>query len=135
MPMVTASMRLCAVRGATTAAANKPECVSGAVRELVAALTQANAIEPEDVVSAIFSATPDVRCLYPAAIARGMGWQDVPMLCVTEMDVAGAPRLCVRVLLHLAVPSTRTLRPVYLRGACVLRPDLVEAAEPGLVRA
>jgi chorismate mutase len=79
---------------------------------------------PAQVLSAIFSATGDLRSIYPAAVARELGWHDVPMLCVREMDVDGAPGRCVRVLLHLAVERDAPLRPAYLRGARVLRPDL-----------
>lgn len=113
-----------ALRGATTVEADEPACIAAAVRELVAALVAANDLAPDAVLSAIFSATPDLRSLYPAAAARELGWHDVPMLCVSEMDVAGAPARCVRVLLHLSVEHGHALRPVYLRGARVLRPDL-----------
>jgi chorismate mutase len=121
----TAPVVLRALRGATTVPADDAECVADAVRELLDAITRANDLSPVQVLSAIFSATSDVRSLYPAAVARAMGWHDVPMLCVAEMDVVGAPPRCVRVLLHLAVEHGVALRPVYLRGACVLRPDLV----------
>ncbi|HEX5831411.1 MAG TPA: chorismate mutase [Gemmatimonadaceae bacterium] len=99
-----------------------------AVRELLVAITDANAIEPANVLSAIFSATADLSTLYPAAAARELGWADVPMLCVAEMDVAGAPARCVRVLLHLVLVDDRPLRPVYLHDARSLRPDLVGAS-------
>lgn len=117
--------QLRALRGATTVEADDRASVSAAVRELLATLAAENDLAPDDVLSAIFSATPDVHALYPAAVARALGWHDVPMLCVTEMDVPGAPGLCIRVLLHLSLPRERRLRPVYLRGAVVLRPDLV----------
>lgn len=123
-----AAVRLRALRGATTVRADSRAEVEAAVRELLSALVRANGLTPEDVLSAIWSATPDVRSLYPAAVARAMGWHEVPMLCVSEMDVEGAPARCVRVLLHLAVPAGRALRPVYLRGARVLRPDLAGPA-------
>lgn len=132
--MVTASvdagagMALRALRGATTAAADEPDAVAAAVRELVEAIARVNLLHPSQILSAIFSATPDVRSLYPAAVAREMGWQEVPMLCVCEMDVVEAPARCIRVLLHLSVQAHQTLRPVYLRGATVLRPDLAESA-------
>lgn len=123
-----AAVRLRALRGATTVARDDAAHVADAVRELLDAIVDANGITPREILSAIFSATPDVRSAYPAATARALGWTDVPMLCVSEMDVDGAPRLCLRVILHLAVEETRPLRPVYLRGARVLRPDLAEGA-------
>lgn len=116
--------RLCALRGATTVDEDSPEAVAEAVAELLGELVSANAIEPHQILSAIFSATPDIRSLHPAAVARDMGWSDVAMLCVAEMVVADALPRCVRVLLHLGVHDDRPLRPRYLRGARVLRPDL-----------
>ena len=61
----------------------------------------------------------------PAAAARSIGWTDVPMLCMAEMEVTEPLSRCVRVLLHVAVADGRRLRPVYLREARALRPDLV----------
>lgn len=116
--------RLCALRGAITVDHDSPAAVVEAVGELLAELVSANDIEPDQILSAIFSATPDIRCLHPAAVARDMGWEDVPMLCVAEMAVDDALPRCVRVLLHLSIADGRRLRPRYLRGARVLRPDL-----------
>lgn len=113
-----------ALRGATTVERDDAAGMTEAVRELVEAIVRANALDASCVLSAIFSATPDLRSRYPAAVARELGWGDVPMLCVQEMEVEGAPPRCVRLLLHLAVDGDQMLRPVYLRGARVLRPDL-----------
>lgn len=123
-PRSGAAPRLRALRGATTARADDAVSVAEAVRELLDAIMTRNGLGSDDVLSAIFSATPDLRSLYPAAVARALGWHDVPMLCVREMDVDGAPARCVRVLLHLAVERERPVRSVYLRDACALRPDL-----------
>lgn len=122
-----ALVRFRALRGATTASADEPACVASAMRELLAAMTEANGIATQEIVSAIFSATSDVRSLYPAAVAREIGWTQVPMLCVAEMAVDGSPERCLRVLLHLALEQDRPLRPIYLRGARTLRPDLAPA--------
>jgi len=119
------SVRLRAIRGATTVDEDGPEAMAEAVGELIAELVGANEIEPAQIVSAIFSATADLRSLHPAAVARRLGWDDVPMLCVAEMAVDDALPRCVRVLLHLSVDADRRLRPRYLRGARVLRPDLL----------
>ena len=122
IPATTPMLR--ALRGATTVRADDPACITDAVAELLGVLVEENGIAPAQVLSAIFSATGDLRSLYPAAVARQLGWHDVPMLCVREMDVDGAPERCVRVLLHLAVEREAPLRPAYLHGARVLRPDL-----------
>jgi len=117
--------RMRGVRGATTVAFDAPEAVDDAVAELLRALTSMNDFGPDDVVSAIFSTTCDLRSRPPAAAARAIGWTDVPMLCMAEMEVTEPLSRCVRVLLHVAVADGRRLRPVYLREARALRPDLV----------
>lgn len=128
MVIAATGTALRALRGATTADGDDAASVHAAVRELVEAIVAANALHPAQVLSAIWSATADLRCLYPAAVARELGWGDVPMLCVAEMEVDGAPPRCIRVLLHLALDAEVVPRPVYLHGARVLRPDLAGRA-------
>jgi chorismate mutase len=127
--------RLRGLRGATTLDADDPRLVDEAVIELLGALLDANDLDADDVVSAIFSATPDLRSRHPAAAARTIGWTDVPMLCVAEMDVDEPLARCVRVLLHVSVHDGRRLRPIYLRGARCLRPDLGDHEQAGEVGA
>lgn len=117
--------RLRGVRGAVTVEADTPASVDAAVHELLDQLIDANGIDPCDVVSAIFSATPDVRSRNPATSARALGWTDVPLMCVAELETEGMLERCVRVLLHVSVADGRRLTPVYLGDAACLRPDLV----------
>jgi chorismate mutase len=118
--------RLRAVRGAITVDRDAAPAVDAAVRELLEQLIDANGIDERDLVSAIFSATPDLRSRNPATAARALGWTDVPMMCVAEVETDGALDRCVRVLLHVSVADGRALRPVYLGEARCLRPDLVQ---------
>jgi chorismate mutase len=120
--------RLRAVRGAITIEADTPGAVDDAVHELLDQLTRANGIDDRDLVSAIFSATPDVRSRTPATSARALGWTDVPLMCVAELETDGMLDRCVRVLLHVSVSDGRRLTPVYLGNAACLRPDLLPAA-------
>ena len=122
------SPRVRAVRGAISVDADAPELIDAAVCELLTHVTSANAIDPADVVSAIFSATPDLRTRNPATAARALGWTDVPMMCVAEVDTHGMLERCVRVLLHVSVWDGRRLQPVYLGEAVSLRPDLAGQA-------
>ena len=47
-------------------------------------------------------------------------------MCGHEMDVPGALPACLRVLLHVNTPRRQDeIQHVYLRGATVLRPDVV----------
>jgi chorismate mutase len=115
-----------AVRGATTVASDDVALVHQAVTELLTALFLRNNIGTRDIISAMFTVTPDIRCTFPARAARDIGWTDVPMLCATEIDVPGAQPRCLRVLLHVERSTTQPkLEPVYLREAVSLRTDLV----------
>jgi len=126
--------RLRAVRGAVTVEVDTPASVDAAVHELLDQLIGANGIDPCDVVSAIFSATPDVRSRNPATAARALGWTDVPLMCVAEIETDGMLERCVRVLLHVSVTDGRHLTPVYLGDASCLRPDLIPVAATGGAR-
>ena len=126
--------RLRGVRGAITVDEDTPASVDAAVRELIDQLARVNAIDPCDVVSAIFSATPDLRSKNPATAARSLGWTDVPLMCVAELETDGMLERCVRVLLHVSVPDGRRLTPVYLGDAALLRPDLASATLMGGAR-
>lgn len=118
--------RMHAIRGATTVPADEPDAIIEATRELLEHVVDQNALAPSELVSAIFSATPDITSEFPARAARGLGWHDVSLLCTTEMAVPGSLPRCIRVLLHVeyAEPRERVTH-VYLHGARALRPDLV----------
>ena len=119
------------VRGATTVDANSRDAVVEATIELLKAMVEANAIEQDDVVSAFFTTTPDVTAEFPALAARQIVWTQVAMLCGHEMSVPGSLPLCLRILLHVnTVKRAGEIAHVYLRGAKVLRPDLVETQAP-----
>lgn len=113
------------IRGATTVAADEPALIRVAVRELLEAILDENDVAPADVVSAVFTATPDLLSEFPAFAARQMGWTDIPLLCAQELPVAGALPRCLRVLLHVETSRQRSeMRHLYLRDAVLLRSDL-----------
>ena len=114
------------IRGATTVTEDTAEAILEATEELVREIVASNDVVAEDVASALFTVTPDLRAEFPAAAARRMGWTMVPLLNFTEIGVPGRLEKCIRVLVH--VNTTRTQREmvhVYLREAVSLRPDLV----------
>lgn len=115
------------VRGATTAEANTGEAILKATRELLALMIRQNGIEKEDVASAFFSTTRDLDAEFPALAARQLGWLDVAMICVHELDVPGSLRRCIRILLHWNTdkPADRIVH-VYIKEAANLRPDRSE---------
>jgi len=117
------------IRGATTVAADQPDLILEATRELLEAILKENeGMKPEDVGSAIFTVTEDLAATFPAQAARQMGWSMVPMMCAREIPVPGSLRKVIRVLVHwnTDVPQSE-IKHVYLRDAVKLRPDLVAA--------
>lgn len=117
--------RIAAVRGAIQVPANQAEAIRASTARLLNELVARNGLVPERIVSAIFTATPDLTADFPAHAARKLGWSDVPLLGATEVDVPGALPRVVRVLLTVeGAPRGRRLTPVYLDGAEALRPDL-----------
>lgn len=124
--------RVRALRGATTVAADDAAAIRDATLELLGALRRENALRDDEVISAIFTVTPDLTSAFPAETARQAGWQSVPLLCMQEIAVPqGLPR-CLRVLLHVERAwGDAAPRHVYLRDAAALRPDLARAANAG----
>lgn len=113
------------IRGAITVAENSASAIEAAVRELLTEIKIQNDLDLDDVACALFTATPDLDASFPAAAARRMGWERVPLMCAVEMGVPDSLPRCIRVL--VMVNTTRSqdqLRHVYLREARSLRPDL-----------
>jgi chorismate mutase len=117
--------RLVALRGATTVDRDTSEAVIERTRELLSLLLERNAVEPDQLVSIVFTSTRDLRSAFPALAARELGLGDVPLLCAGELDVVGGNPNTIRVLLHCYSTRPRArLRHVYLHRAKHLRDDL-----------
>jgi chorismate mutase len=114
-----------AIRGATQVEANERAAILEATAELVRAVLDRNDLSAEQLISVVFTATPDLTADFPAYAARSMGITDVPLLCASEIDVPGAMPRVVRLLAHIESDRPRgEFRHVYLRGAAALRTDL-----------
>ncbi len=112
------------IRGATTVAANTPEAILEATRELLLLLIDANNLDSADIASVIFTTTPDLDAEFPALAARQLGWHDVALLCGHEMNVPGAVSKCIRILIHWNTPKSQDeIKHVYIKGAHNLRPE------------
>jgi chorismate mutase len=119
-------MRLSAIRGATTADRDTSDAIRSATAELLSTLLERNGITADDIVSIIFTATPDLRTDFPAVAAREMGLASIPLLCCQEIAVVEAAARCIRVLVHCYLTGHSGAQHVYLRGARHLRLDLPE---------
>lgn len=115
------------IRGAITVPENSPQSILAGTTELLEALlAQNNLRNYTNIASIIFSTTPDLNAAFPAAAGRELGLTQVPLICYQEIAVPGALPMCVRVLMHVNTTVAQdAIKHVYLRGAVVLRPDLV----------
>jgi chorismate mutase len=122
--MMPRGMRLFALRGATTVDRNDAEAIRAGTEELMREVMARNGLQTDAVVSCIFTVTSDLDAAFPAAAARGLGFDRVPLLCAREIDVPGALPRVIRVLMHYHAPDGHEARHVYLGDARGLRSDL-----------
>jgi chorismate mutase len=119
--------RLWAVRGAVKVEKNDAEPILTATEELMCELMERNGLEPKQMVSCLFSSTDDLNAEFPAVAARRLGLDSVPLLCTQELDVPGAMRGVIRVLVHYYAPADHSPTHTYLGDAQALRSDLGSA--------
>lgn len=116
-----------AVRGATTVVNNDTEEILEATRELLSELVEKNSIDKEDMIDIVFTVTPDLTKVFPARAARQLGYTDVALLDMQAPDIEGALKMCIRAIIHFNTDKSNSdMKPAYLRGAKVLRPDIVK---------
>ena len=120
-------MAVRAIRGATQVDADDREQVLEATRELVSAVMERNALVHDDVISILFTATPDLVSEFPALAARELGFGDVPLMCATEIDVPHALPRVLRPMAHVETDRPRSeIQQVHLRGAVALRRNIAQ---------
>ncbi len=118
-------MSTLAIRGATTAAANTEQAILAAARELLTEIARANQLAPEELVSVLFTVTPDLDAAFPARAARELGWTQVALLDAQAPRVPGDLARCLRVLIHINREGAGSqVHHIYLGAARTLRPDL-----------
>ena len=120
-------MAVRAIRGAVQLDADQREHMLASVAELISAILDRNSLHVDDLISIVFTATPDLHCEFPAVGARDIGITDVPLLCAQEIDVAGAMPRVIRILAHAETDRSKSeVQHVYLRGAVALRKDIAQ---------
>ena len=121
------SDRLWAVRGAVQAERNDGNAILDATEELMRELIGRNGLEPERIVSCVFTCTADLDAEFPAVAARRLGLDRVPLICAQEVDVPGAMERVIRVLVHYYAEPQHNPAHTYLGDAQRLRSDLGSA--------
>jgi len=119
----TEGMRVAAIRGAAPAS-NDGDSILSATEELLREIIAVNQLDPDQIVSAIFTTTEDLDAEFPAVAARRMGLNEVPLMCAREIPVPGAMAGVIRVMLHTYLPAAAKARHVYLGETRNLRADL-----------
>ncbi|WP_163505139.1 chorismate mutase [Fodinicola acaciae] len=118
-------MAVRAVRGAIQVDANERQQILDGTTELINAVMDRNNLTTDDLISVIFTATHDLDAEFPAYAARQLGFNDVPLLCTTEIPVPGSMPRVLRLMAHIESEKPRAqMHHVYLRGAAALRRDL-----------
>ena len=103
------------------------DAILEATAELVTAVMNRNDLTPDDVISVLFTMTPDLTAEFPALAARKIGFHAVPLMCATEIPVPGAMPRVVRLMAHVDTDRPRSeIQHVYLRGAAALRLDIAQ---------
>ncbi len=111
-----------AVRGAIQVE-NDPQSMGSAVGELMGELARRNGIAERDIISIVFSQTPDLNAANPATSLRRFGFSSVPLFCTQEPAYSGSLPGILRVLVTFNTDRDE-VSPVYLNGAERLRSDL-----------
>ncbi|HTR68664.1 MAG TPA: chorismate mutase [Mycobacteriales bacterium] len=118
-------MALRALRGATRVEVDERDAVIEATAELLRAVLERNAVSTDDLISIVFTTTPDLVSEFPAVAARTIGLTDVPLLCASEIAVPHSMPRVVRLMAFVEADFARAdAQHVYLRGASALRADL-----------
>ncbi|WP_328993811.1 chorismate mutase [Kribbella sp. NBC_01245] len=117
-----------AIRGATQLDVDEREHLLERSAELITAVLEANQLSSDDLISVLFTVTPDLHAEFPAVAGRQVGLVDVPLICAQEIAVPHALPRVVRMMVHAETPIAREkIQHVYLHGAVSLRPDLTGA--------
>lgn len=113
-----------AIRGAISVEENTEESVITNTKILMEKIIEDNKLVMENIVSVIFSVTKDLTKIYPAKVAREIGFSNVPLMCLQEMYVEYSLEKCIRVLITINSEENLPIKHVYLKKAGKLRPDI-----------
>ena len=145
-PMTSPTPRLQGIRGATTVDRNDATEILAATDELLRTLIETNELQPDDIVSGLFTVTRDLDAAFPARAAEEFGWNIVALAArarrsrcrarcpaasgfwCTRTPAAAGPKSSIAISAgpRCSVPTARDRRP----GHCARRRAL--GARPSL---
>jgi chorismate mutase len=116
-----------AIRGAVQIDSTDRDAILEGTTDLVSTVMSRNDLTTDDVISVLFTVTPDLTAEFPALAARKLGFHAVPLMCATEIPVPTAMPRVVRLMAHVDTDRPRAdMQHVYLRGAAALRLDIAQ---------
>ena len=101
-------MSIRGIRGAIQLDTDERSHLIKSTAELLTKILHDNNVNESQLISVLFTATPDVTSEFPALAARELGLGDVPLMCFVEMDVAGAMPRVIRVLVNAELDTPRS---------------------------
>lgn len=115
------------IRGAITVDENTADSIKESTVELFQNVMMENNVNVEDISYILFTMTKDLNAAFPAKFAReNFDIKYVPLMNVNELDVHSSLEKCLRLLMVVNTQkSQQEIRHVYLKGAKILRPDIV----------
>jgi chorismate mutase len=117
--------RLFALRGATQSL-NDSEEITRQVGLLYDEILRENRLNEQDVVSLVFSITPDLDAINPATALRCSGrGANITLFAVQEARIRKGLDRTIRIILHCYLDQDCQPRHIYRNGAETLRPDRV----------
>lgn len=120
-------MRVRAIRGAITADNDNREEIIAVTSELLKEMISRNGVDVEDFVYIFFTSTKDLKGEFPAAAAREIGLNHVPVICALELDINDSLPLTIRIMMLVYTEMKMDqIQHVYLKDAVALRADLKE---------
>lgn len=116
------------VRGATTVKHNDEKEIMDSTRELVQTMIKTNKIDVQSISHVLISVTKELNAGFPAKSVREIdGWNFVPVMCMTEIDVPGSLANCIRVMMVINTEVQQNeIQHIFQNEAVRLRPDLVK---------
>jgi chorismate mutase len=120
------------IRGATTVEHNEEKEILASTLELLNAIIASNEFTPDEICSVFVTVTHDITATFPARAIRQMGgWELVPLMCSLEIPVENSLPKCIRLMVQVNTDKVQAqMNHVYLKGAQILRPDIVKLTNP-----
>lgn len=118
-------MPTCALRGAIVVDENSEAAILAAAHQLLSEIVRANQLQPDDIISVLFTLTSDLDAAFPTRAARELGWTRAALLDAQQPRVQGDLARCLRTLIHCNLERGQDqVEHIYLGAARALRPDL-----------